>query len=937
MNRYLNEVARQLLNEHGQDLTSVLVLVPTRRSGLFLRKHLAELAGRPIWSPHIQTLESFFAESSGQTLAPQTDLLMRLHPIFNQTVYEEPFERFYFWGQVILEEFERIDQALAAPHELFRVLLEEREIDAAFPSMEPEARALAIRFWKGFVPETSKIQDEFLRVWRNGNNLYQAFQAHLKEQRLSYPGQAVRQFVEQAEAAQIPSFSQIYLLDPIWITTAQEKAIQKLARNQNLQVFWNPSHSAEQLGSDAYYRRRKAWQSSLGKAREMPEPELSAQITAYQAGGQEGQASCLAGLLLDESISFEDTAVVLPSSLMLMPTLRYLPPSVQSLNISIGHPATGSSIPHWFYALSRLQKSVRREAAGQEIWLKSSRLLKFLELPAVSEGFSSQAAGLTEAIIKSRKPETARSELQPYPAVLAWLDPLMQEQNHIIDLAQQWCDRLAEENLDAQGVFTQTAFYLSAQLRRVREGLRPFLSSLTAEAQWKIVDRVLKSTKTPFSGEPLTGLQILGLQETANLDFKRVIVLQTNEGSLPSSGSAHGLIPFHLKKAFGMDLPEDREKTEGLLLFQLMERAERVDLVYNNQIKSGDTGEPSRFIRQWELMHNRLNPLPSLAEPLNIRPQSPIPISISKQGAVGLRLQNYLGEKELSASTLNDFMACGLRFYLSKLQGIQPREQPAEQMDAAMLGTLIHSVLEDFYKAHPLGEPIDKEWIRSQGNEAHLKELVAKALQGYFKSARPVDQNKGELVLLNSVVLFHVKQVLKQDAESPYLFYFLGAEERLNLSYELENGMQVKFKGYVDRVDVLMRPDGEVFRLLDYKTGKYVESKISFVAVAEAFPNENPHKKELFQVLLYGWMAMKGELPGERKIAPGLWFIRSRDSDGNLRYKKSDLEDFRELAQEFEEQLNQVLLNLVDLEQSFEQTENLAECAYCAFKTMCGR
>ncbi len=383
MNKYLNEVARQLLHEHGQDLTSVLVLVPTRRSGLFLRKHLAELAGRPIWSPHIQTLESFFAESSGQTLAPQTDLLMRLHPIFNQTVYEEPFERFYFWGQVILEEFERIDQALAAPQELFRVLLEEREIDAAFPSMEPEARALAIRFWKGFVPETSKIQDEFLRVWRNGNNLYQAFQAHLKEQRLSYPGQAVRQFVEQAEAAQIPSFSQIYLLDPIWITTAQEKAIQKLARNQNLQVFWNPSHSAEQLGSDAYYRRRKAWQSSLGKAREMPEPDLSAQIPAYQAGGQEGQAS-FTGLLPDESIS-EDTAVVLPSSLML-PALRYLPPSVQSLNISIGHPATGSSDLIGFMPLAAC-KIVRREAAGQEIWLKSSRLLKFLKLPAVSEYF----------------------------------------------------------------------------------------------------------------------------------------------------------------------------------------------------------------------------------------------------------------------------------------------------------------------------------------------------------------------------------------------------------------------------------------------------------------------------------------------------------------------------------------------------------------------
>jgi hypothetical protein len=124
---------------------------------------------------------------------------------------------------------------------------------------------------------------------------------------------------------------------------------------------------------------------------------------------------------------------------------------------------------------------------------------------------------------------------------------------------------------------------------------------------------------------------------------------------------------------------------------------------------------------------------------------------------------------------------------------------------------------------------------------------------------------------------------------------------------------------------------------LDYKTGKYVENKISFVAVAEAFPNENPHKKELFQVLLYGWMAMKGELPGERKIAPGLWFIRSRDSDGNLLYKKSNLEDFRDLAQEFEEHLNQVLLNLVDLEQPFEQTENLDECAYCAFKTLCGR
>jgi|GEM_PF-1641968 len=937
MNQYLNEVARQLLKEHGQDLSSVMVLLPTRRSGLFLRKHLAEQAGKPIWAPNMQTMESFFAEASGQTLAPGTDLLMRLHPIFNQTVYEEPFERFYFWGQVILEEFERIDQALAQPEELFRVLLEEREIDAAFPSMEPEARALAIRFWKGFIPKTSKIQEEFLRIWRSGNALYQAFQAHLDEHKLSYPGRAVRHWVEQVEPPDNSEYTRLYLLDPLWISKAQEKAIQKLGQTHEVRVFWNPSKSAECMAEDAYYRRRASWKSRLGKAVEVPEPKVDAQITTYQAGGQEGQASCLAGLLLDDSIDFEDTAVVLPNAHMLMPAIQYLPASVQSLNISIGHPISESSISHWFYALRQLHSTKRKDFFSPEVWLKSSRLLKFLELPSTNEGFTIQATQLSEAIIKSRKPETARSEMLDAPAVLAWLDPLMEDRFHVLRLAQHWCDRLAEENQDPRGLTTQMAFYLSAQLRRVREGLNPYLDSLTSEAQWKIIDRLIKSIKTPFSGEPLTGLQILGLQETANLDFKRVILLQTNEGSLPSKGSAHGLIPFHLKKAFGMDLPEDREKTEGLLLFQLMERAERVDLIYNNQIKSGDTGEPSRFILQWEWMHNGLQPLPMLSEPLNIRPESSMPISIAKEGQVAVRLQEYISKNELSASTLNDFMTCGLRFYLSKLQGIEQRQQPAEQMDAAMLGTLIHAVLEHFYKTHPAGQPIEKEWIKAQGTEANLKALTARALQEYFESARPVDQTRGELVLLNSVVLFHVQQVLRQDIENPDRFYFEGAEQRINLSYTLPQGETVKFKGFVDRMDVLMHPEGEIFRLLDYKTGKFDYKKINFSSVAEAFPGDNPHKKELFQVFLYGWLAMRGALPGDRKVMPGLWFIRSRSSDGALVQGNKPLTDFRPLAEEFENRLNAVLTDLFDLQKPFEQTTTTEDCAYCAFKTMCGR
>jgi hypothetical protein len=494
--------------------------------------------------------------------------------------------------------------------------------------------------------------------------------------------------------------------------------------------------------------------------------------------------------------------------------------------------------------------------------------------------------------------------------------------------------RRFESNPEASKFEAEYLFALFTELNRMNGILKKYTDQIDAETFWKLLTEVLSSIKIPFTGEPLKGLQIMGLLETRALDFENVYILSMNEDIMPRGNSVRSFIPYNLRRAFNLPTYEDDDSTYAYYFYRIIQRAKNICLVYNTEPGEILAGEKSRFIMQVENELAQENP--------NIKLESMIMQSdadMTKRREIIIQKSNDIlksleKEEYISVTRLSTYINCPLQFYLRTVAKLKEEETVDEFLSGAGFGTILHKLMDLIYSDHKdkiidkkliislkakLGKDYDDLWEKACSNTADLEEFKGKL--------------QGKNLLYKNVIKKLIGKVLDNDLkEAPFKIISLENSVAKELDISLNGKTQkVKLLGRLDRVE----EKNGVIRIIDYKTGIVKKPKLSSKETDEEKINRiflNPDYKENFQQLIYAYLYLDNY--DAKDLIIGVYPLRDLSS-GIYWFEEEPVTKNKTLI--FENQLKELLTKIFDTTSPFTQTDDIERCRFCSYKSICYR
>lgn len=956
MDSFLRETAQDLLNRRGQ-LRDMTIILPNRRAGLFFTRHLGQLIQKPAWMPAIKTIEDLFNEIAQLRPADSLTLIFELYQVYTQLhPSPEPFDRFYFWGELILKDFNDLDQFMVDASKLYHQLSEIKEIETDWSFLTEHQIALIQAFWRSFEGKESHHKDKFLKFWELLAPLYDAFQTSLKVAGLAYSGMIYRQVAESLSEMQPPESNFIFVGFNAF-TLTEKKLIKHFITSYNAEIYWD---------LDAYYVADPQQESGLFFREYLKDPVLGptfpvelpkrirperVKIKTYATPLKVTQAN-LTGSILSQVGDFgnlEETVVILPDEQMLFPILNTLPNAIKKVNVTMGYPIKNTPIYTFLESVLELQRYTKVEDDVVFFYHKpvvdllSSVYLR-KENPLLSLEVSNTIQATNQVYVKK---DILRGGGRLYALIFNnYLSGDLLP--GLMELIQVLAERSGEEGLDRSYLFQ-----CYKQLNRLSDLLLNQSDiAISLEFVIRIFRQIFREVKLPFEGEPLEGLQIMGVLESRNLDFRRVIICHMNEGSFPPSASLNSMVPFNLRTAFGLPVQEQNDAIYGYTFYRLLHRAEEVHLIYTTAGEQGRAGERSRYLYQLseELGLEREEMKEEVVfVPVDIKTGEAI--TIQKNPTILDLMKRYLVNESgansvaISPSALSIWLDCRLKFYFKYIAELAEEEAVSEEVDPAVFGNLVHLALENLYLGFIARK---KRNLLMPDDFPSLKEFVFPAIEKAIRKQYFLEEDDqlkltGHLTIARDVLQKYLLRILELDAESaPFEIISLEAEKKYKAQFLIQTpfGTQdVLLGGIIDRVD---KREG-VIRLMDYKSGK--DSK-QFESIAGLFDRENKNRnKAAMQTLFYGLLYHHNFPLNSLPLKPALLNLRdvfSEDFSPYLEIKEPKgkaylVENYLDYKEAFESNLRELLEELFGQDIPFDQTEDLTKCAYCPYSKICGR
>jgi CRISPR/Cas system-associated exonuclease Cas4 (RecB family) len=942
---FLKETAKVLLDS-GRDLKAIRLVLPNRRAGLFFTKYLGELIDQPVWMPEVLTIEQLVYQLAGNTPTDELTLVFELYEEYRLLQKDpEPFDRFFHWGELILKDFNDLDQFLAPVKQVYAYLAEIKEFETDLSFLTEEQRALIAQFWKAFARQNETEKERFLKFWQILGLLYQGFQARLQASGLAYSGQLYRQVAENTSAIAPPD-KQLVFVGFNAFTLAEEKIITHFIKAHGAEIFWDVDsyYLEDPLQEAGLFFRDYIKDSILGKT--FPEKipseikKKGSQIHTHAIPLKTNQAN-LVGKILEQVGSdepLEETVIILPDEQLLFPVLHQLPEVITKLNVTMGYPMRNAPIYAFLDAVLDLQRYAKSKEGVVTFYHKPVLdLLAYAYLQSADAGWASKAAHKIQNENWVDVPQELVSKENTLFALVfqkVGSDSLL---DYLLEIIQFLAKELQEDP-------TQKSYLFQAfkQLNRVKEIFRSSSTKqLKVEFLLSLFRKLFRDLKLPFEGEPLQGLQIMGVLESRNLDFRRVIICDVNEGSFPPGGGIQSMIPFNLRKAFGLPVQEQNDAIYAYTFYRLLHRAEEVHLIYATAGEQGKSSEMSRFIQQMRVELPIAKPQ-SVLVPVNLTPNQPI--TLEKSPAMLSSLARYFkpageetAEKRFSASALNMYLDCRLRFYLRYVAELKEKEEVVTTIDPMTFGTLLHRGIELLYEI-----PEEETFRDIDGHSIdRLLPQVPAAVDRAFRELYKKQEGEellltGQLQIAREVLAKYIEAILNYDKKNGD-FRVIGLEKELiaHLSIEtLEGTKAIELGGVIDRMDI---KDG-VVRLLDYKTGKDIKKIPSLGSLFVR--DDKKRNKAGMQTFLYAFFYQYQNPDNRLPLKPGIMNIKeiySEDFNPFLQLEDSEVTDYRDFAAGFEEGLRGLLEEIMDPLVPFDQTDDKKKCSYCAYKELCGR
>lgn len=959
MESFLKLVAADLYKHTEGNLAHTAVVFPNKRAGLFFNEYLAQESDSPIWSPAYVSISELFRSLSPWEVGDPVKLVCELYKIFRrETQSTETLDDFYFWGEMLISDFDDADKNRVDTDKLFSNLQDLRNIMDDYTFIDDEQEEAIRQFFQNFsIERRTALKERFISLWNVLGNIYKGFRESLASQNIAYEGMMYRHVIEHLDVDKLPYEKYVFVGFNV-LNKVEHTLFTQLKDAGKAVFYWD---------YDEFYMKenRQAVTHEAGEfirrnLRDFPSPlsgELFKNLSKpkevhYIASSTENaQARYLPQWIRNNLTTPEkETAVVLCNEALLQPVLHSLPAEVKHVNITMGFPLSQTPVYSFLITLLELHTHGFNFKSGRYTFQSVVTLLK--------HPYTRQLTGQAELLEKEL---TRNNRFYPLPGELGkdeFLTQLFTPLSGNLNL----CIRLSEtlqqvasiyqantsgtEDTDAfNQLYRESLFKAYTTINRFRTLIEEDELTVQSETFRRLLVKVLSTTNIPFHGEPAIGMQVMGVLETRNLDFRHLVLLSVNEGQLPKSGGDSSFIPYNLRKAFGMTTIEHKIAVYAYYFYRLLQRAERITLIYNTSSDGLNRGEWSRFMLQFliEWPH----PITRQFLEAGQSPQGTSSITVEKTPDVMRRMQSLFDVRanpkaKFSPSALNYYLDCPLKFYYRYVAGLSAPDEVSAEIDSATFGSIFHYAAEHIYKdltTH--GKVINKEALETLlRNEVKLQDYVDTAFKKLFFN---VPQNEkpeynGVQLINSAVIARYLKQLLQNDLRyAP--FTFIASEMEVDEPIDIQTPKGViksRIGGIIDRMD---SKDGTL-RIVDYKTGGDADTPPH---VESLFIPDKKRSNYVFQTFLYAAIMCRKQ--PTMKIAPALLYIHRAATEtyspviqmGEPRKPKEAVEDFSKYEKEYRERLQGLLEEIFNPEKSFTQTEIIEKCTYCDFKALCKR
>ena len=1030
MNPFLQQIVDEIPIDEGNltALRKLCFVFPSRRAAVYFRKYLADrLVGKYFWSPQIFSIVEFAEHLSDKVFPDTVSLVLELFRIYQQHEPQVKFDEFFPWGQLIIKDFDDVDNYLVNAQSLFSNLKDVREMEKKF-ALPPEQLQFLKQFWNVLIkPQNSDAEKEFLRIWEVLGKVYPQFKAVLEAKNAAYPGMAMRQIAEQLKTGDLDfPFEKVVFAGFNALAKVEERIISLLADAGKATIYWDVddyymSDPKQEAGAFVrrYYERwikHPAHRWHIRTDLRTSNKNIHLIGVPLRVGQAKYAGAMLQNFVEQNKLIPSQTAVVLGDESLLFPMLYALPDAVNDINVTMGYPLRDSPLYQLLTDITALQKTKIVTQKKRSEWQEKEdaytgegnkggnmlaanlpddakekltafygkTIISLINNPFIKEFNEDAVLKYTSYIEKHNivyvydrsvisRFEGDAGENAPITILIKSIFSNLRNFLDLIDCFQQVLltlhknlqtsgdeaktenndqlnqkpDETADTDIegDANLIISEFIYHMLQNLQQLEDILRRYGQGVTMDTFWKLFREVMQSVKLPFTGEPLRGLQIMGFLETRTLDFKNVFALGINEGNVPATKPLQTFIPFHLRKAHGMPVFLDQDAIFAYHFYHILQRAENLYLFYNSEASATGDGEKSRFLLQVE----RELPLkcPGVkvqshiaSTPLHSLQVDEKPLQVAKMPEVLQKLNRYLqtGEesRSLSPSGLSTYINCPVQFYLKYVAQLRELLTLEEDISPNTFGNILHKTIELLYK------PFVKNYISREAIESILKNKsgIKAKLNQAFKEEEFTHHRDGINLLLKRVIERLVTGILRNDAKDAP-FRILGLETAANdykTQVKIDENRFVNVGGVIDRIDEVSLPDGsKVVRILDYKTGNVniasdaAVRKLPIPDYLEMYFGDSKYRAG-FQAYLYAWLYWKKH--PEARIVAGIYALKEVNAGIRHLRKKAILN--AEFFEEFERQLQLMLVEIFEEQTPFTKTDDDKAYEYSAYSGLVG-
>ncbi len=914
---FISSLAEEIISlRNDYNYSDFTVIFPTRRAALIFKITFAQQLHHASLLPSVYSISDFIAHYTPQRIVEKKELLLQFYTIYKKHFSETDFRTFAPWGEMILSDFDEADRYLIDHQTLFADLKSYKEIESLFQDDEQQAEQLR-KFFAMFLQEPTKLQQKFAEIWNKLPLLYEELFSQLQAENKTTEGHAMNKMALSPETYFAGLNTSTTVFAGFYALTPAEKNIFEFVQQRKGLIRWDADEyyvDSPDQEAGLFFRNNTLIQKEFKhKSNLFRTLEKNVRITGVPlvTGQVKYMGQQLKKMLKENKLNPDKTAIVLNDESLLPQVLQSIPEEIEELNITMGYPYSNTQMFRFVHLLEELKRmSVIK---GKKTLLHFQSFLHLLQHPY-------------SALIPAWMNDNTEGHGTYIP-----MEELIDDAKYFLE---QWLlnENVFEKHLAVYNKITvylqsvksgelNVAAFMLNELEELNALTNRYKNILDYHSQEMLIEELYNTTRIPFSGEPVKGLQIMGFLETRVLDFENIFVLNANEGSLPKTNRHHSFIPYTLRKSFNLPTYTEQDAISAYHFWRLLQRASHIELLYNTQTNEFAGGERSRYLLQlfyeiksrlsnWKISHELI--IPPLQKINYINPE----IKRSEELTKELKKLYNTDKLKFSATSLQSFIYCSLQFYFRYIKKIKEPDSFDEEIDSAVVGEILHQAIQNLYD-------VEKNKTFNKKDAALMKKkiqpLVLEAIRQKFDKHY---QHRGYTFIIEKIIEKYIERIVDTDLTLPP-FEIIETEKSHEVKLTLKDNVSATIKGKFDRID----KTAEGFRIVDYKTGKdELQSKYSIEQIFS-----EPKYKINLQLMLYNWLAERSNYNGS--ITSGIYPLRSISSKKLETISPSDWRSHSEL---FDFSLKRLLEEII-FEADFVQTQDLKRCSLCAYKDICNR